>query len=276
MAQRTHGIVHYDGWMTFLSTSKGLLPNTLRLYGRCIEGLAQDHPDKDVASLVPVELETWLQNKGGSASSYSNRLSALRSFYRFLVRREIRMDDPTINIEAPKRRKGLPKPVREIAKVLDKLDFEDQRSNERTGYNKQRRVGETRDMAMFIAGTGMRISEACSVDLPVPAPDEFTIIGKGAKERPVFLAIPESKAAIERLGGSIDIGPRAIQRRFERADFHPHQLRHWLATELINQGVELGTVSKILGHSSTATTQVYAEYASDIMKSALGKVHIEV
>ena len=245
-------------WRVWMEVSRGLLPNTVNLYERTVEIAAQDIPDLPAASTE--EIEAWVQLKGGKASTVSNRISALTSFYRFLVKTKKRSDNPAAELDRPRRRKGVPKPVRDLEAALSELD--------RWDAIRERRTGESRDMAVFIAETGLRISEACSVALDEPAPAEITIIGKGAKEAIVLLT-PKAREAIDRLGGRIGIGPRAVQRRFERASFHPHQLRHWRATSLVRSGTEIGTISKIMRHSSPAITMTYAEYATDQMRSAL-------
>ena len=248
-------------WRVWMEVSKGLLPNTIRLYGRTVE-IAAGEID-NLASASSETLEAWVQGKGGRASTVSNRVSALASFFRFLVKTKRRPDNPAAELDRPKRRKGVPKPVRDLEGAFTVLDAYDARIDNIPN-------GQSRAIATFIAETGLRISEACSVNIAGRAPAELTIIGKGAKEAIVLLT-PKAREAIDSLGGSIPIGARAIQRRFERAGFHPHMLRHHRATSLVRAGVEIGTVSKIMRHSSPAITMVYAEYATDIMRSALEK-----
>ena len=251
-----------DLWVEYLKKEKGLLPSSIRLYSRTLEIAAADLGPLETLDTEPIR--AWLHAKGGSGSSFSNRLSALRSFYRWQVKLKLRADDPTLGIDAPKRRKGLPKPVRDLEGALEVLDAYDARIEAIP-------EGQSRAIATFIAETGLRISEACAVREQVPARDEIVVMGKGAKECLVLLT-PKAREALDFLGGSIPIGARAIQRRFERAGFHPHQLRHWRATSLVAKGVEIGTVSKILRHSSPAVTMIYAEYARDTLRNALEAV----
>lgn len=251
-----------ESWVEYLRKERGLLPSSIRLYSRTIEIAASELGPLEDLDTEPIR--AWLHAKGGSGSSFSNRLSALRSFYRWQVKTKQRADDPTLGIDAPKRRKGLPKPVRDLEAALAYLDAYDARIENIPN-------GQSRAIATFIAETGLRISEACAVNESVPVPDEIVVIGKGAKECLVLLT-PKAREALDFLGGSIPIGARAIQRRFERAEFHPHQLRHWRATSLVAKGVEIGTVSKVLRHSSPAVTMIYAEYARDTLRKALEAV----
>lgn len=254
-----------EEWREWMRVSKGLLPNTVKLYTRTVEDAARQVPDFLQAHTE--DLERWIVERGGAASTVSNRISALTSFYRFMVKSKRRKDNPAAEMDKPKRRQGVPKPIADVEAAFRRLDAEDVRANERKPSCK-RRVGETRDIATFMLETGLRVSEACSVGIDGPAPDSITIIGKGHKEAIVLLT-PLARDCIDRLGGRIAIGTRAIQRRFERADFHPHALRHTFATRLVQKGIEIGTVSKLCRHSSPSVTMVYAQYATDQLRKAL-------
>lgn len=260
---------HRDGWLAYMKR-KDLQPNTQKLYTRAIETLEEWASGEDLAlqDLERRHLEQYLDLKAGSASSVCNRISAFRSYYRYLARIEARTSDPTLNLDAPKRRKGVPKPIDNLPEVLDAMDREDIRANEKG--NIPRRVGETRDMAIVLVETGLRIHEARGLKVDVPAPDAITIIGKGRKEAIVLLT-EDARQALNRLGGHWPIGARATQRRFEKVGIHPHALRHTFATRLVRKGVEIGTVSKLCRHSSPAITMVYAQYDHRIMRAALEK-----
>ena len=249
-------------WELWMDISRGLLPNTRKLYARTVEIAGEEIPSLWAVSTS--ELESWVQSKGGRSSTVSNRVSALASFFRFLVKTKRRPDNPAAEMDRPKRHKGIPKPVPDLEAALRVLDDYDCRTD---GIPN----GQSRAIATFIAETGLRISEACSVNVEVPAPAQITVIGKGNKEAIVLLT-DKARDALDRLGGSIPIGARAIQRRFERAGFHPHQLRHWRATSLVQAGIEIGTISKVLRHSSPSITMVYAQYDQSTMRAALDKV----
>jgi integrase len=206
-------------WLTWLEHEKGRQATTRKLYERTLQTL-----ERDTSGLGPLErLETsdlrqWLHSKGGSPSSWANRVAALRSFYGYLVDRNVRIDDPSRRLDVPKREAPVREPVRDLnakLRVLDELD-------EKRG----RRVGESRDMAVFLAYTGMRISDACNLSLKPPVPDRI-VISRGRRHDKTIEVPFEACSALDNLGGRFGIGARALQRRFEKADFHPDQLRHW-------------------------------------------------
>jgi integrase/recombinase XerD len=257
-------IEQWGSWMTF---SKNLSTNTQRLYLRTVAKAWSDLPDLPQAS--EEVLERWVQSKAGSPGTVANRITALASFFRFLVKTKRRSDNPTSEMDRPKIHKRLPKPVENLEATLDKLDDVDRLA--RVWGTADRRIGETRDMAVFLAYTGLRIHEAVKCDWPVPCPEEAMVIGKGDKEALMFIP-DKAREAWNRLEGRWPIGARATQRRFEKAGIHPHQCRHWRATSLVRAGVEIGTVSKIMRHSSVNTTMGYAAYAREQMIDALGKV----
>lgn len=210
-----------EDWKGYLSHERGLAPATVKLYGRYLESLAREVGDP--LSLDTADLRAWLQGKRGSAGSVGNRISALKSFYSFLVRTGARATDPSQQLVAPKHRPSPGKPVDNLDEVLDKLDDVDRRANKFSAT--PRRVGESRDMAIFLSETGLRISDAVSCEWPVPCPQEGSIkVGRRTEK----LTISEdAREAWNRLGGKWPTGARATQRRFEKAGFNPHQLRHW-------------------------------------------------
>ena len=210
-----------EEWRQYLSDERGLAPATVKLYTRYLESLSREAGDP--VTLDTIALRTWIQSKRGSAGTVGNRISALKSFYQFLVRRGARAEDPSLPLVAPKHRPSPGKPVDDLDEVLDKLDEVDRRANEVGAI--PRRVGESRDMAIFLAETGLRISDAVSCEWPIPCPEEAPIkVGRRTEK----LAISEdAREAWDRLGGKWPTGARATQRRFEKAGFHPHQLRHW-------------------------------------------------
>lgn len=261
----------HEEWVEWLKETKKSSPNTVRLYSRIVLEAIRDIPE--LGDATPEGLERWVQNKGGAASSFSNRCSALTSYFRFMVKYKYRTDNPAVEIERPKRPKRVPKPVVNIEGVLQELDEQDRLANAMGPI--QRRVGETRDMALFLYYTGLRIHEAVKRredPWPMPCPEEMTIIGKGDKEEVIQLR-QEAREVSDRLNGRWPVGARATQRRFEKVAHiervTPHKWRHTLATTLVRQGIEIGRVSKILRHASPQTTMGYAAYAAKENREAL-------
>lgn len=255
----------FQAWLDWMAY-RDLSPNTVKLYRRTLEVAFSDLGDP--RDLPTETLDGWLQAKGGQAGTVGNRICALTSFYRFLVKTKRRLDNPALELERPKLHKRLPKPVEDLEATLELADAADLEANTKGAI--PRRVGETRDMIVFLAYTGLRIHEAVKCEWPVPCPEEAYVVGKGNKEE-LMQIVPKAQEAWNRLG-SWPIGARATQRRFEKLGIHPHQCRHWRATSLVRAGVEIGQVSKIMRHSSVQTTMGYSAYAKKQAREALALV----
>lgn len=254
--------------------SMELSVNTRRLYTRTVEQFSKDVPDFLYADETTVQ--NWLESKGGRAGTFNNRVSGLTNFYRWARKQKLILANPCDELDRPKQHKRLPKPIEGFEEVLGAADAADTRANEKGSM--PRRIGETRDMILFLAYTGLRIHEAVACAWPVPCPEEAFVIGKGSKEE-LMLVPDKARDAWDRLGGAWPIGQRATQRRFEKLrtpshpdGIHPHMARHWRATSLVRAGVEIGTVSKIMRHESVQTTMIYSAYAKRQFRDALDKV----
>lgn len=261
-----------DRWADYLGKEKGLAPGSIKLMVLHLRQLEADIEDPRV--LQTDQIRTWLHNKGGSNSTFSSRLSSARGFYKWLCVSRQRIDDPTMGIQAPKKRKGLPRPVENLDEALATLDELDRRNNlsaETMKCLKPRPLGETRAMAVFLCETGLRISEAVSLNLDVPTPAEVRIVGKGGKHAIIPLT-DDARDAWDFLGGKWPLGVRGTQRRFGEAGFTPHQCRHYRASSMAAAGCDMGDIQTLLRHESADTTAIYAAWSTDRVRDALAKV----
>ena len=211
--------------------------------------------------------------RGLSPPSIQRRLSAVRSFCRFLIRENRLKHNPAAGVQAPKARKRLP--VTLDADTMGRLlEF---RSDDRLG------VRDKAIMELFYS-SGLRLAELLGLDLPdIDLRDRTVrVTGKGRKERIVpvgrhaadaltrWLAERSAVAAVgERavfLGqGGRRLGPRIVQRRIARwarlmglpVHVHPHMFRHSFASHLLESSGDLRAVQELLGHANISTTQVY-------------------
>lgn len=201
------------------------------------------------------------------------RLSALRSFFDYLVHQGILMANPAKGVSAPKKGKTLPKnlDVDEIDLLLS-LDGDDPLS--------------IRDRAMMelMYGAGLRLSELINLNLRDVAmrKGELSVIGKGDKERVVpfsgmakqwlinwlnvrdqLLKQAETALFLSKLGRRIST--RSVQKRMAQwgqkqavnSHIHPHKLRHSFATHMLESSGDLRAVQELLGHADLSTTQIY-------------------
>lgn len=244
-----------------------------------------------------------LDRRAFAARTVARRLSALRQFHRFLVSEGVRSDDPTQQIDAPRRGRPLPKILTE--EEVERILAAAQRMDGPEGL----RLAALMEL---LYATGMRVSEL--VGMPLSALDRdgrFILIrGKGDKER--LIPITESaRAAVEAYlavraryspkratggapgsaAGKWLFPSRGNQGHLTRQRFaqllkelavaagivpsrvSPHVLRHAFATHLLNHGADLRSVQRMLGHADISTTQIYTHVLDERFKALVGEGH---
>lgn len=220
---------------------------------------------------------------GISASSRARKLSAIKSFYKYLtVRTKQLQENPVADLEYPKLRKSLPKylTMEQCASLLKAV----------SGQN------EKRDYAilMLFLNCGIRRSELVGLNISDVYEDRIRVVGKGNKERFVYFGTSCRKAIDaylqERnkkvltdnraLFGSRDnnrISVTAVHRLVKKAllqagldstQFSAHKLRHTAATMMLSGGVDVKTVQEVLGHENLNTTQIYTHIENTELKIA--------
>lgn len=253
-------------------------------------------------------LVTTLQAEGLGKASVMRKVSALRSFYRFLVREGVVETNPFSGMGTPSRERKLPRilSVDEIVRLLDAppIHWHKAIESETARDEDFARFAAARDSAMLevIYSGGLRISEAVglnmsNVDL---LSDVIKVRGKGKKERLCALGKPAEKAlrrylkwreqrtADERPQSPLFVncdGGRLTARSFQRnlkfyleeaglpSDLTPHKLRHSFATHLLDAGADLRSVQEMLGHENLSTTQIYTHVSAERMKKVYRKAH---
>ena len=272
---------HIEGFLVHLSARRS--PATVRSYGSDLKqylGFVEDAPAFDTSTL-----RLFLRKHGGQPVSRARKLSTLRSFARYLRTVGALDSDPTEPLEAPYKRKKLPKSLNQpqAGELLD-----------------QTSVGRTpeRDRALLelLYSAGLRAAEVVSIkltDMSLPE-RSLRVIGKGNKERVVFYGSTAAAALNDyilgpRLKGEalftnekgLALTTRTVQNIVKRwaiaaglpPDTSPHTLRHSFATHLLDGGADLKTVQQLLGHESLATTQIYTHVSIERLKETVAKAH---
>lgn len=221
-----------------------------------------------------------------SKRTLARRLSALKSFFDFLVRAgHIRLN-PADTIPFPKLDKTIPRflNIDDLFRLLDSI--------------KTDTWADKRNLAMFetFYSTGMRISEIHGLDMnDVDFKNQMIrVFGKGSKERIVPVgkraldAIGAYRAAINQKAAPVflnkaysRIGIRSIGRILDKivnecglnVPVSPHTLRHSFATHMLDSGADLRGIQEILGHASLSTTQVYTHVSMDRLMQVYDKAH---
>ncbi|AIE85604.1 tyrosine recombinase XerC [Fimbriimonas ginsengisoli] len=261
--------------------------NTVRAYGSDLAQLSSYL--NGVFDLAPDRLRLYLRKHAPTPVTRARKLSTLRAFVRFLKAIQELDHDPTEALEAPIRRKRLPKALsqQQAAELLDQ-----EADNART---------PARDRAILelMYAAGLRVSEAVGLDLADVDLKERTlkVRGKGNKERIALFGKTaafalEEYMATERVsplsGSAIFTNPkggrlttRSVQNIVKRwavrvglpPETTPHTLRHSFATHLLDNGADLKSVQQLLGHESLATTQIYTHVSVERLRKAVDSAH---
>ena len=282
-----HTLATYRGdlwaFLAFLARHKGVLPSldTLRRLER-------------------TDLRAYLLDRGGRgllASSTARAFAVERSFFRFLVRREVISAAPVLAMRTPKVPHGIPKALTE-AEVMDAIE----------GTGKLHKVPwmatlrpwiakRDRALLMLFYGCGLRLAEALSLkraDLTAAQSGRLVVTGKGEKDRMVPVppivadALAEYVAACPYRHDPLFLGtrggplhPRLVQQLMERLQLvlglpetaTPHSLRHSFATHLLGAGADLRAIQELLGHASISTTQRYTDVDEAGLMAVYEKAH---
>lgn len=259
------------------------------------------HTETEIDSmLLSVEVDSvrnymaCLTNKQQSKSTIARKLATLRSFYKFLVKRNIVKANPVTLIRTPKQERKLPKflEYEEVKRLLETPPV-----NTWLG-SRDRAIMET------LYSTGVRVSELVALNLEdVDFLSEIIHVrGKGKKER----IVPIGSAALQSIQRYMEyrnkraqssegfdskvlfvnkhgkrLSTRSVRRKMDKylmmagldPSISPHTLRHSFATHMLNNGADLRSVQELLGHQSLSTTQVYTHLTTKKLKEVYDSAH---
>jgi len=284
----------FNKYIDYLEAERNASPYTVRNYTTDLLGFFQFLRTKGIGSLKEVDRHvlrdylSQLMEQSFAKASIARKLSAIRSFYRYLLREEIISTSP-IMTTSPKLDKRLPSflTIEEIERLLEAPNLSTPQGQ--------------RDRALIelLYASGLRVSELVNLNQEQLNLDsrEIRVWGKGSKERMVLMGEPAAKALsayleqgrpkllgnkkssalfLNRYGGRIP--ERRVQRILEKyaniagidKGVHPHMLRHTFATHLLDGGADLRVVQELLGHANLSSTQIYTH----VTKSQARKVYL--
>ena len=230
-----------------------------------------------------------LQRAGLSARTAARRVSALRQFHRFLMREDVRADDPTALLDAPRLQSTLPKYLseQEVDVLLDAA----------RGISGRRGILARAALEILYA-TGLRVSELLALPRRALAGDASVLLirGKGGKERIVPLSETAREAAaaliaeqdpklrhlfpgrdprrtLTRQAFFLLLRQVALQAGLDPSRVSPHVLRHSFASHLLQSSGDLRAVQEMLGHASIASTQVYTHLDFQTLAKVYDQAH---
>lgn len=285
-------------FLNYLSVERGLAPNTLESYGRDLRQFLVFLQEKkglqvvEVTQAVVIGYLLHLQAKGRATATLSRSLAAIKSFYHFLAREQIIPKDPTVNLDAPKQEKRLPRvlSVEEVVKLLEQPDLKSP-----SGIR-------DRTMLEVLYATGLRVSELVSLKIENVNLEEgyLRCLGKGSKERIIPLGSVATKYVtfyLDHARKFLASNPREeilflnhhgngltrqgfwkiIKKYADQLgianSITPHTLRHSFATHLLENGADLRSVQEMLGHADISTTQIYTHLTRNKLKEIYEKTH---
>ncbi len=286
-----------DQFLEYLSVERNCSHRTLSNYHHAVSLFREWlPPSKDWGDVEPDDFRDYLfELMRGKLARATVRLrcAALRSFYKFLVRRGGLKTNPIADVQLPKAEKKLPVVLdeRQVTELLEK-PLQIKQAKQAPAWTAAR---DAAILELFYS-SGVRIAELAALDV-----EDFDlhgecvrVFGKGSKERicPVGTlaaeAIHRYRNAAKVMSGPLFIGKsrkrltaRSISNVFRKYQVHcdipqkasPHKLRHSFATHLLDRGADLRSVQSLLGHASLSTTQIYTHVSIERMRQVYEKTH---
>ena len=278
-----------------LRDERQLSPHTLSNYRRDLLGVVRFCDKQAIAhwqQLQPQQVRAFaaqIHRQGLSGRSIQRKLSALRSFCRYLIRQGALSHNPAQDIRAPKTPHKLPHSL-DVDRIQHLLD------------GKPDNWLTQRDLAIMelMYSSGLRLAELVNLDLQQLdlRQGEVRVLGKGLKTRivpvgqkacevlqawlatrAIYCTEGETALFINRSGTRL--GARSIQQRMRRwalqqgldSRLHPHALRHSFATHILESSGDLRAVQELLGHANLSTTQVYTHLDFQRLAEVYDKAH---
>ena len=287
-----------DLFLDYLKLERNYSPATVKHYRddlkefeRFFQGLDQQLSWESVDSDIVRRWMEYMMDKGNAASSVNRRLSVLRSFYRYALRRNLVVKDPVHGIQGPKRKRPLPQFLKESE--MDRL------LDERMWTDSYKDV-LARTIIVTFYETGVRISELIGLnDKDVDYINcEIKVTGKRDKQRIIpfgdellkTLTAYQQQRDVETESESVaffrtEKGKRVTDEQVRQMvkinlskvstlkKRSPHVLRHTFATAMLNHDAGLESVKKLLGHESLSTTEIYTHTTFEQLKKVYNNAH---
>ncbi|CUU48111.1 tyrosine recombinase XerC [Clostridium beijerinckii] len=227
--------------------------------------------------------------RDNSSYARARKVATLKSFFKFLFgKAKVITENPALELESPKINKRHPVylTLNQSIHLLESLNKNDK------NYSRDYCI------LMFFLNCGMRLSELCSIQIDKIRDDTLTIIGKGNKERTVYLndaclkalanylnvrddskALPDNKKFLFLSSRNVPINKRTVEIMIKKHitnagltddKYTPHKLRHTAATLMYKYGnVDIRSLQSILGHTNISTTQIYTHVDDDSLRDAV-------
>lgn len=285
-------------FLSYLNLERNYSQNTILSYGKDLESfqlfLKETDQESDIDTADTDSIRNWimkLMDEGYSETSVNRKLSSLKTYYHFLIRKGIIEINPTAKVNGPKKKKPLPCFVKEadMEKILDTDNFGNT-------------FEEIRDRLIicFFYETGIRLSELISLkdkDIDI---ERMTIKVTGKRNKQRMIPFGESlkeeiedylRARNEATANKSDafftkkngeelyraLVYKTVKQNLSKVvtlkKKSPHVLRHSFATSMLNNGADLESVKELLGHESLTTTEIYTHTTFEELKKVYKQAH---
>ena len=287
-------------FLSYLEVERNFSKHTIRAYHSDVMAFLLWLGDTPVDSIKYQQVKEYLlfiYKFNYSKTTLSRKISAIRTFYKYLYREKITNSNPVVGINSPKKQKKLPEVLseQEINQILNTVDI-----SSPAGFR-------NRTILELLYATGMRISELCALtfkNLNLEN-NEITVFGKGSKERIVLVSTrakdflsdyiktaralvakgfdaqttPDSPVFINNTGFKLQ--PQTVRACLKKImetlelpkHVTPHKFRHSFATKLLDNGADLRVVQELLGHASITNTQIYTHVTSQKLQESYQLSH---
>ena len=283
-----------DLFLTYLSVEKGLSRNTVNAYATDLKKYLLFIKEKDQEAVKAgkpdiLNFLELLRSDGYTISTVCRYISSIKALYKFLLLEKRIQDDPTENLQTPKKWERVPKAL-SVAEVRDLLD---------ATFSPKTALRDS-SMLELLYSSGLRVSELVNIKLGDIHFDAgfIRVLGKGSKER----IVPVNLRALEKIKNYSEkerpeilkkkqspylfvtrTGRSMTRQRFWQTlkaigkqsgiELSPHTIRHCFATHLLEGGADLRSLQKMLGHSDISTTQIYTKVTTDRIKKVYKTYH---
>jgi integrase/recombinase XerD len=289
-----------DQFLDYCAVERQLSENTIQAYAYDLADFKKWLPAK--RKLIEIKMETlrdyledMIDGRKLSAGTVRRRIACLRSFFRH-VEDNRQLADPFVGwrLKLP-RRKRLPRTLsrQETSILLGATRLR--------GRKKISALNALSTEISLMIATGIRVGELCKMEIGDVSHDGSTlrVHGKGSRDRVVYVTDPELRRALKGLATTSQrsqgpVGPlfpnrtggrlrpqvfRSRLRNFAgeaglKRRVTPHMLRHTAATLLIESGVDIRIVQRLLGHSSIATTEIYTHVSDEALRTTLERANV--
>lgn len=273
----------------FLKYSKEVRSKTVKFDEINIDDIDDSFIKNIVLSDIYAFLSFTENQRNNSAYARARKVAAIRSFFKYLsAKTKILTENPASDLETPKISKRNPVylTLEESKSLLNSIDADNKH------YKRDLCI-----ITLFL-NCGLRLSELCSIDISRIKEDILTIVGKGNKERTVYLnkaclkalleymtvrstieTLEEHKDALFISERKSRINKRTVEKivkkyieaaGLDKSKYSPHKLRHTAATLMYKHGkVDIRSLQKILGHENISTTQIYTHVDDDKLRQAV-------